>query len=33
VATNTFLTNDIITYEALDILENDLSVLGFLNSV
>ena len=29
---NTLLTNDIITYEALDVLENDLSVSGFINS-
>lgn len=29
---NTFLTNDIITYEALDVLENDTSAMGFINS-
>lgn len=29
---NTLLTNDIITYEALDVLENDTSVMSFINS-
>lgn len=32
MATNQFLANDIITYEALDVFENDLSVMGFINS-
>lgn len=29
---NTFLTNDVITYEALDVLENDTSAMEFINS-
>ena len=29
---NTFLTNDIVTYEALDVLENTYNVLAHINS-